>query len=166
MRKVIILEGVDGSGKSTLARRLHDTCGYEIIKTGPPAPRVNVTMVYLNALLQAIYQPEYFVFDRLHLGEAIYGPLLRGIDRMGSDGLALVERVIAEHGDRVRLIICCPPWDILVKGWRSKDDLVKDEATLRKVCDAYMEHAVRLGVRTYDWTAPDAEEVLKGLLEG
>ena len=49
-------------------------------------------------------------------------------------------------------------------GWRSKEDLVKNEATLRTVRERYLEEADRLGLTPYDWTAPNAEEILKGLI--
>jgi hypothetical protein len=161
LAKVIILEGADGSGKSMLASWLRDTHGYAIVKTGPPAPTGNLTVAYLDALHAAIRgQPT--VLDRLHIGESIYGPILRGVDRMGAEGLAAIERVVARHN--VRLIICSPPWETLVAGWRSKEDLVKNEATLRTVRERYLEEADRLGLTPYDWTAPNAEEILKGLI--
>jgi thymidylate kinase len=157
------LEGADGSGKSTLANWLRDIHGYEIVKTGPPAPTGNLTVTYLDALHTAIRGPGRTVFDRCHLGEAVYGPILRGVDRIGIEGLAAIERVIAKHD--VRLIICSPPWKTLVAGWRSKDDLLKDEATLRTVYERYQEEAARLGIVPYDWTAADATERLKEMIE-
>ena len=163
MRKVIILEGCDGSGKTFLANWLHDTHGYDIVKTGPPPPTGSVTVMYLDALTSAVKRPGHTVFDRLHTGEAIYGPILRGEDRIGPEGMAVMERVIARHG--IKLIICSPPWETLVAGWRSKDDLLKNEATLRTVRERYLEEADRLGIVPYDWTVPDAEERLKEMIE-
>jgi hypothetical protein len=163
MKKVVILEACDGAGKSYLAKQLHDQYGYEIEKTGPPPSSGDVSALYRHRLRTALARSTRTVFDRLHTGEAIYGPLLRGVDRMGVDGLDSIERIIAEND--VALIICCPPWDALVKGWRSKHDLIKTEHQLRMVRDAYFMHAVRLGVRVYDWTASNADEVLKGLID-
>lgn len=163
MRKVVILEACDGAGKSYLAKQLHDQYGYSIVKTGPPAPDRDVAVTYLDVLYNALAYPGRTLFDRHYLGEAIYGPLLRGVDRMGPDGLAVVERVIADHD--VRLIICCPPWDVLVKGWSGKDDLLKKETQLRWVNDQYLYHAERLSLQPYDWTATDAETTLKEMLE-
>ena len=142
---------------------MHDTHGYEIVKTGPPPPYGDVTTAYLLALTDALDKPCCTVFDRLHLGEAIYGPLLRGTDRMGVDGLKVLERVIQLIGARV--IIVCPPWDALVAGWSAKDDLLKHTAALRYVRHEYLEHAKRLGITPYDWTAPDAAERLKEAIE-
>jgi hypothetical protein len=50
-------------------------------------------------------------------------------------------------------------------GWRSKDDLLKTETQLCYVYEAYLGHAVRLGIIPYDWTAPDAEERIKEMIE-
>jgi len=159
----VILEGCDGAGKSHLANWLRNTYGYAIIKTGPPAPTGNLIVTYLDALYAAIHgQPT--VLDRLHTGECIYGPILRGVDRIGIEGMALMEHVIANHS--VRLIICSPPWETLVAGWRHKEDLLKDENTLRTVYERYLEEAARLGLEVYDWTAKDAEEKLKEMIEG
>ena len=160
---MIILEGPDGGGKSTLAARLHRDYDYAIVKTGPPALDEDTTAAYLSALYTALARPGLTIFDRLHLGEAIYGPLLRSTDRMGASGLKVIERAIAENG--VRLLICCPPWETLKIGWRSKPDLLKTEAQLRHVYEAYVGHAVRLCLVCYDWTAPDAEARVKEIIE-
>ena len=163
MKKVIILEGPDGGGKTMLAARLRAEHDYNVVKTGPPAADGDVTTAYLNALYAALHNPGRTVFDRLHLGEAIYGPLLRGIDRMGADGLALIEQTIADND--AALVICCPPWNTLVKGWSGKDDLLKTKDTLLHVRNRYMEEALRLGVEVYDWTASNAEEKLWRMID-
>ena len=159
LSRVVILEGCDGSGKTTLANYLHQQYNYRIIKTGPPAPDRDVAVTYLDALHDALTYPGRTLFDRHYLGEAVYGPLLRGVDKMGQDGLAIIERVIAARG--VKLIICSPPWGALVKGWSGKDDLLKKETQLRWVSDQYLYHAERLGLKTYDWTTMNVEEMLE-----
>ena len=160
---VIILEGCDGGGKTTLANRLRDELGYCIVKTGPPVVGEDTLTSYMAALLVAHSGGDKTVFDRHYLGETIYGPLLRGVDTLGPVKRAAIERVIETCG--ARMIICCPPWDVLVAGWRSKDDLLTRVEQLRHVHDRYLEEAERLGLRIYDWTASDAEETLKGLIE-
>jgi hypothetical protein len=163
MHKIIILEGPDGGGKSTLAAWLHKIHGYDIVKTGPPSPTGDVTATYLCALHDAAQRSGLTVFDRLHLGEAIYGPLLRGVDRMGAPGLTVIECAIKHYG--VKLVICSPPWETLVAGWSSKDDLLRSMDQLHTVRNEYLKHVERLGLQVYDWTADDAENVLKGMIE-
>jgi hypothetical protein len=155
MPNIIILEGCDGSGKTTLANWLRDELGYHIVKTGPPAPGESTFKSYTAALLEAaeaaVYNGRRTVFDRLHTGETIYGPLLRGRDTLGIQGRDLIEALIAACGAVV--VICAPPWEVLVKGWSGKDDLLKRESQLRQVNDAYLAEAARLGLEVYDWTS-------------
>lgn len=148
--RIIILEGPDGSGKTTIASRLRITRGYAIVKAGPPAPGEDLLVSYMGSLDAAIARSTPTVFDRHWLGECVYGPLLRGVDRLGSAGRAAVEAHIAEA--HVEVVVCVPPWDVVVAGWRSKDDLLKDEGQLRWVYDRYLKEAARLGLTPYDWT--------------
>jgi hypothetical protein len=147
---VVILEGPDGGGKTTLARWLRDQRGYQIVKTNAPSPKENVFKSYTDSLLAAVESGQPTVLDRHYLGEGIYGPLLRGEDRLGRQGRDLLERLIAACG--VRLVICSPPWAELVKGWAGKDDLLKRQAQLRQVRQAYLSESRRLGLEVYDWT--------------
>lgn len=158
------MEGCDGSGKSTLARRLHDAHGYEVVKTGPPVLSEDVASSYLSVLIAALRWPGHAVFDRHYLGELIYGPLLRAQCGLGVGARDAIEYII-ERSD-AQLVICSPPWETLIAGWRSKEDLLKDEVQVRHVYDRYLEEAMRLGIMPYDWTAPDAEERLKEMIEG
>ena len=153
--KIIILEGPDGSGKTTLANQLRNKLGYIIIKTGPPKPNEDVFCSYTNALLTAVESGKLTVFDRHYLGELIYGPLLRGENKLGVQGRDLLERLIAARG--VTLVVCSPSWKTLVAGWRGKDDLLKQEQQLHTVCDAYLAEAERLHLRVYDWTATSGD---------
>jgi len=164
--KVIILEGPDGSGKSTLAARLRDQHGYQIVKFGPPRPREDMLVTYTNSLLTAIASKRPTVIDRHYLGESVYGPLLRGEDRLGAQGRDLIERLIAARG--VRLIICSPPWKTLVKAWKAKDDLLKRVDQLCHVRAAYLAEAKRLHLVVYDWTQgqPPSLETTPTLPEG
>ena len=152
---IVILEGCDGSGKTALANQLRDELGYHIVKTGPPAPGESTFKSYTTALLEAVevavYNNHRTVFDRHYLGETIYGPLLRGRDMLGIHGRDLIEALIVVC--EAVVVICAPPWEVLVKGWSGKDDLLKYESQLRAVNDAYLVEAARLGLEVYDWTS-------------
>ena len=150
LAKIIILEGADGSGKSTLANWLNAKHGYEIVKTNAPRPDEDVFKAYTDSLMTAVHSGRPTVFDRLHTGERIYGPLLRREDRLGTQGAALMERLVAATG--TALVICAPPWTALAVGWAGKDDLLKRESQLRIVDAAYLAEAKRLGLTPYDWT--------------
>lgn len=85
---LIILEGADAVGKTHLARTLRDAAiargihKHVDLKAGPPAPGRTAIQLYEHDLLvhrDAIMDPETLVIaDRWHLGEFVYGPLLRG----------------------------------------------------------------------------------------
>jgi thymidylate kinase len=161
--KTIILEGPDGGGKTWLAERIARTYGHRIVKTGPPLFGEDVRASYMYSLIMAAHHDTGTVFDRHYLGEMIYGPLLRGVDKLGVASRDKIESAIADYG--VRVVICIPPWEVLHTAWFSKDDLLKTANQLRKVRDRYFDEAVRLGLKPYDWTASDAEETLRGLIE-
>jgi hypothetical protein len=150
LSKIIILEGPDGGGKTTLANWLRAHHDYKVVKFGPTKPGEDALQTYTDSLLKAVKSKTPTVFDRHYLGETIYGPILRGEDKLGRQGRDLIERLIAACG--VRVVICVPPWTRLVEAWQSKDDLLKRVDQLRQVRDAYLVEAKRLSVGTHDWT--------------
>lgn len=133
-----------------MANRLRDQCGYQVVKTNAPKPGEDVFKTYTDSLMTAVASGQPTVFDRHYLGERVYGPLLRGRDGLGAQGTALMERLVAAVG--ATLVICAPPWETLMAGWGSKDDLLKRTDQLRTVNDHYLAEAKRLGLTVYDWT--------------
>lgn len=83
---LIIVEGVDGVGKSTfvdlLAKRLREIepdANVTKLKAGPPEAGCEILEEYELPLQW--YRPgtgEHVICDRWHIGEYIYGPMLRG----------------------------------------------------------------------------------------
>jgi thymidylate kinase len=86
---LVIIEGADKTGKTTLAKAIAGELGYEYVHfstpKGPPADE------YIDFLL-ALKRPT--VCDRFHLGELVYGPLLRGKPGLTPLQLATIERVM------------------------------------------------------------------------
>lgn len=131
----IILEGSDDTGKTTLARKL-EAQGWAYQHEGP-APGISAAALldrYLGAILGA-KRPT--VFDRLHLGELVYGPILRGGSRLIEKHLRLFERVM--RATATVTVICSPPFDIVRSAWERRRDkeLLQDPATLWLVYSAY-----------------------------
>ena len=107
----IILEGPDGAGKTTLATRLC-TYGYAYRHEGPP-PMGTTALRHYAGILARLERPT--LLDRFHLGELVYGPLLRGRSGLSEEGLRLLRRVL--HGLGIRVVLCLPPFPIAFRNW-------------------------------------------------
>lgn len=97
---MIILEGPDGSGKSTLARQLADASSFDvsIIHRGGPARKRKLEKD-MEALLKRWREP--VICDRIGcISERIYGPILRGKNRLGD---AYLQTII---GLEIPIIFC------------------------------------------------------------
>jgi hypothetical protein len=116
MPRIIILEGPDGSGKTTLAERLRGTHGYEIIHFSPPTKGEDLRKTYLDALQTAKENGVKTVFDRLHLSEPIYGPIMR---REKEPGLKQNAKIIERHSEAMdaQVVLCLPPWRFVLRNW-------------------------------------------------
>lgn len=88
---LIVIEGADGVGKTTLCRTLasHATDqGWPVtqLHAGPPVPGTLLIDQYerpLVALREAcLSATEVVILDRWHLGEQVYGPMLRGKNQL------------------------------------------------------------------------------------
>lgn len=73
---LILLEGPELAGKTTLAERLRDEHGFTVLHRGPP--QVHPLLEYERTLELEEESDAHIVLDRWHVGELIYGPLLRG----------------------------------------------------------------------------------------
>ena len=106
MKKVYVIEGPDGSGKSTLAKALKS----EILKNDPlaqvtmmhfGAPKMNPFLEYMNALGDWLVQNSleehahsYIVIDRFHIGERVYGTMLRNNPVMTKSQLRAIDDLL------------------------------------------------------------------------
>lgn len=98
---VVAVEGPDCSGKSTFIERLNQALDLHHqprvnLKFGPPDPIDRDPFEeYEHALDAHDHTGTVVVCDRLSWGERIYGPLLRGHDRLGEAGWRHVELSLA-----------------------------------------------------------------------
>jgi thymidylate kinase len=155
----IILEGPDGAGKTTLAQELVRVFNLEYHHEGPP-PLDRYPIHHYSELITSRRRPT--VFDRLHLGETVYGPLLRGSSRISRKELNILDRLTPSP-----TIICIPDLDTCLENCSKKEELIKDESQLKSAYDAWLQIVATSGVRylTFDYERDDIAEVYVGLLK-
>lgn len=130
MRPVTIIEGGDGTGKTTLAERGFTDCDY--YHQGPyHGDPFNETLALLLHE-QSRLDGRGLVFDRLHIGEQVYGPLCRGKDTLPPHERRMLERVLLSL--RAVLVLATPPDEMALRAWRLRQNLemFKDEELIRK----------------------------------
>jgi hypothetical protein len=143
---IVIFEGPDGSGKSALAERFKET-GFHAHHEGPPQ-RQDLLQYYAELVLNAHDMRQKTVFDRLHLGETIYGPLMRGRDLIGGAmGVTIFNRLLSAVGADV--IICLPRYETCLSHWSSRSEYVISEEIFKRVYRGY--ENLRENYFCYDW---------------
>lgn len=121
--KLIILEGPDGSGKTTLARRLQAEHSFKIVHAGPPRHPLSEEATlrrYLLPVVAAHAAGKPVVFDRWHLGELAYGPVLRGGSTLTVRAWQLLERFYAAID--LQVVLCLPPFKTCLNNWINNRD--------------------------------------------
>lgn len=133
---IIVLEGPDFAGKSTLSAGLAAACGATIVPNGPPPATGSIRQHYADQIERAASGPGT-VFDRLHIGELIYGPELRGQTRLSEEDLERLEGQLTAVG-AVRVHVDVPDAVLLhrLAGPRG-DDLIREPDRLLRVAGAY-----------------------------
>src|SRR5215472_6713358 len=100
---LIVLERTDGAGKSTLMRAIRElhSDSFHILDKGPPDKR-HILEQYerdLELLAGHAAHPDCLVIcDRWHLGEMVYGPMLRGEARLNLAQFTHVEMFLEALG--------------------------------------------------------------------
>lgn len=129
---LIILEGTDGAGKSTLAGRLTDAAmvrgwSVEVLHAGPPRPETSVFKQYSEPLMSrrddVLRHDHLLVLDRWHLGELIYGPLLRGKSLLEPEQFAHLELMLSALGAH-RVVVRAYDSELMERLGTHREDLV------------------------------------------
>lgn len=172
--KVVILEGPDGAGKTTLATHLEQEHGFRYIHTGKPSGEGSLLVEYCLVLDQARRSGEKVVIDRLHVGESVYGPIMRGDDQITSEGQEIIQRFINAMG--AVEVFCLPPYNVCEKNWAERHfqgrEYVTEVQKFKSIYAAY-ERFSRLPrhskAMVYDYTSRsmgDTGETIVKELEG
>lgn len=135
---IIILEGADGTGKTTLARLLETKYGFRYHHEGPPPKGVDLLRYYAHIFYTACKETQPVVFDRLHVGEAVYGPILRG-SIYGMAEIKLMNRLILAAGANVTW--CNVDIGVAYINWKNRlqSELFKDEKLFVQVYEKYVQ---------------------------
>lgn len=149
---IIILEGPDGAGKTTLAQQLATAFGLTVHHEGPPPQNVSMLQHYGRILDDA--RGKNVVFDRLYVGERVYGPIVRGQDRLGEDGYKRMRQLSWAVG--ALEILCLPAFEVCLTNWQNrKGELFADPIKLRQVHDSYRRYFTASMYLQYDFTSTD-----------
>lgn len=159
----ILLEGPDCSGKTTLAREL-EKCGYRYIHNGPPLA-ANMFEEYTGQLDNARHV--LTVIDRGHIGETIYGPILREKSLISHAQVEILNYQIRQMGGII--IICMPPWRMTLDCWakRKNEEHIKEYKPLRDSWKAFFNLLEELpgDYFHYDYTRFDVASYAAALTE-
>lgn len=124
---LIILEGVDGAGKSTLVEAIQgeiptaETMHRGAIKRSP--------LIEYEAGLDHYRAGtgQHIVCDRWHIGEMIYGPLLRGESKLSPATLEHVELYLASRG-ALRMWVDTPLNTVMDRIATRGDDIISSDS--------------------------------------
>jgi hypothetical protein len=142
---IIVLEGPDLAGKSTIARWIMDMGpNRELLRAGQPSPSVSILEQYLRPIQDWCYEPmiirpEMLVLDRWHVGETIYGPLLRDRSRLTPQQMDYIDMVLQTFGGA--FLYVTQSVAELERRWDERsDDLIKREwlAEIHRIYEATM----------------------------
>lgn len=136
---IIVIEGPDGVGKTTLINAIRKAWGDTTVtvRQGPPPTGISAVEHYVTAAIDLVKAHEKLtlvITDRLHAGELVYGPILRGASRLSTEEYNSITHFLVARG--ALLVHCTLPEDIMIDRLVARDGGKPDEKS-----GATIEHA-------------------------
>lgn len=134
MIKIIVLEGCDGAGKSTFAdnlQALYAAAGWDTWRMhfGVPDESIGVVDTYAKPIYEWVIAAEdkgghnLLIVDRLHIGEIVYGYMLRDGNRMTEEQRETVEDMLILND--AQCFYLAPGLDVIMERFDARgDDLI------------------------------------------
>lgn len=133
-----LFEGPDGAGKTTLLRSLAFGA-FAVDRVDAHGPYLGddgatIAARYLRSILAG--RRAEVSMDRGWPSEAVYGPLARGVDRLGARARMLDRVALASRAVLVRVE---PPFALAFEAWKARrgEEYVQDEARFVEVFNRY-----------------------------
>lgn len=169
---ILIFEGPDGAGKSTMIEAVKtiaeaDGVPTSIWRAGPFPADSNAKREYALPLTSLTASQDWLVImDRWHVGELVYGPLLRGVSRLSEEERCWIEGYLKTCG-AVIIYLTATTEELIRRVGVRGDDLIKAEQ-LDHIREAYEVliadgHSPRLFQRRYDTTGQRTEPTAHGI---
>jgi thymidylate kinase len=112
---MIVIEGADGTGKTTLAREIEKR-GWKYVHNGPPPEGISLYDHYTEQILAA--RGKKVVFDRLHVGELVYGPVMRGKSQITIEEMRLLNRLLFAFN--AKIVFCDTDNQTILDNWKKR----------------------------------------------
>lgn len=153
---IFVVEGPDCAGKTVFSKSI---AGARYHHEGPPPKGDGSLLKYYTGFVErAAKLPGVTVFDRLALGEIVYGTVLRGEARLSPEEYL-------EFRDRTKKlgavhVLCLPPRHTCFKLWQArmlaKRELITDYATFLRSWEMFAAFAGLVDI-VVDWTQGGAK---------
>lgn len=127
---IVVIEGPDGSGKTTLAMAYADLVGARYLHAEAPKLDSPHPLVAYTEPLNPAFN---YVLDRWHLGEHVYGPIIRGKSSLTLRQSRAIDEMMMER--TALLIHCNGTYSQLAKRLRDRGE--EPHATLAREAQAF-----------------------------